>query len=100
MLRAALLMLQAVAAWGSFASAYGVPQCGRTCSRMPESSMWEGNKAARPSIDWGGREMKRMSQLVRADEPLEEELHGLAAIGAVVGLTLGKPCFGSEILGM
>ena len=30
--------------------------------------------------------MKRMSQLVRADEPLEEELHGLAAIGAVVGL--------------
>eukprot|EP00966_Prymnesium_polylepis_P263364 6083391-Prymnesium_polylepis.1 len=57
-------------------------------------------ETTRPTIDWNGREMKRMSQLLRADEPLEEELHGLAGLGAFVGLTLGGQFLGSEILGM
>ncbi|KAL3893927.1 MAG: hypothetical protein SGPRY_013954, partial [Prymnesium sp.] len=44
--------------------------------------------------------MKRMSQMLRPDEPLEEELHGLAGLGAIFGLIVGGPLFGSLLLGM
>lgn len=54
----------------------------------------------RPSVDWSAREIKRMSQMVRADEPLEEELHGLAGLGALIGMMLGEILLGSMILGM
>mgnify|MGYP007078168491 CR=1 FL=1 len=43
--------------------------------------------------------MKRMSQMVHADEPLEEELQGLGAIGAVSGGLVGRQLLGSGVLG-
>lgn len=36
----------------------------------------------RPSIDWSAREIKRLAFLIPPNEPLEEELQGLSALGA------------------
>ncbi|KAL1508530.1 hypothetical protein AB1Y20_004630 [Prymnesium parvum] len=54
----------------------------------------------RPSVDWSAREMKRMALMVRANEPLEEELHGLAGLGALAGMFVGRLLLGSVVLGM
>ena len=65
MLRAALLMLQAVAAWGSFARIWRPAVWAHVLQDAGKQHVGR-KQSGTPSIDWGGREMKRMSQLVRA----------------------------------
>ena len=52
---------------------------------------YSGNRAD-GSFGLSKRERTRLSRLRRQDEPLEEELRGLALIGAIVGvILLGGP---------
>lgn len=63
---------------------------------------WEvpAQQRVRLSMDWSAREMKRMTQMFRADEPLQEELQGLAWLGAFTGVLFGRPLLGNAALGM
>ena len=57
---------------------------------LPAAPGW---RAEQPRMSGGfglsEREMKRLSQMKRSDEPLEEEVKGLYVLGAVAGIALG-----------
>jgi len=77
--------------------------CCSTALRLPHRAQTS-HRARTPQpvasgFDWGAREIKRMSLMVHADEPLEAELQGLGAIGGAAGLMVGPRLLGSGVLG-
>ena len=46
------------------------------------------------------REMARLAQMKRPDEPLDEEVRGLSVLGATGGFLVGPILFGSSLLGL
>lgn len=46
------------------------------------------------------REMARLAQMKRPDEPLDEEVRGLYVLGATGGFVFGPILFGSSVLGL
>ena len=53
-----------------------------------------------PGFGLNAREMARLSQMKRRDEPLEEEVRGLYVLGAAGGLVLGVTVVRSVLLGL
>lgn len=53
-----------------------------------------------PDFGLNAREMARLSQMKRRDEPLEEEVRGLYVLGAAGGLVLGVTVVRSVLLGL
>jgi hypothetical protein len=67
-------------------------------TRMPLQSCRTGPPAL-ATFGMDGRQIKRLSEMKRADEPLSEELEGLVVLGAASGFLLIGPAFGSPVLG-